>query len=325
MRSSFLALLALVPSIAFARPMPIFGFGDSTSDNAPSTAATTPLDEAAINATLVRPLEFSRIAYCDASVVQNMSCGTPCQAVGNGVQVLQIGGNNEEIPMYFIALDNSTQSVVVAHQGTDPNNLLSIANDVLIDQVALNATLFPKSAGNSSILVHSGFEYTFSRTADGVLSGVQSALASSGFNNVAVTGHSLGAAVAVFDAVMLKQNLPSTVNLSTAVFGLPRSGNQAWADLVDSEIGSQFFHVTNQHDPVPTVPLRDFLGLDYQQPSNEVHIVSVNGAVANTVSCPGQENENCSEGNSLLDADVSNHLGPYFNSITVGASACPIA
>jgi len=318
-----LALLALLPSLAFARPMPIFGFGDSTKDNAPSTLATTPVDEATINSTLVRPLQFSRIAYCNASVVQDMSCGTPCDAVGSGVQVLQIGGNNQLIPMYFIALDNSTQSVVVSHQGTDPKHLLSIANDVQIQQEQLNATFFPESAGNSSILVHSGFHYTFTRTAAGVLSGVQNALATSGFNNVAVTGHSLGAAVATFDAVMLKQNLDPSVNISTAVFGLPRSGNQAWADLVDATIGDQFFHVTNQHDPVPTVPLRDFLGLDYQQPSNEIHITAVNGADATTEFCPGQDNSNCSEGNSLLSADVSNHLGPYFNDISVGASQCP--
>jgi len=320
-----LALLTLLPSLAFARPMPLFGFGQSTSDNAPSTASTTALSDAVANATLVRPLEFSRLAYCDASVVQNLSCGTPCEAVGNQVQILQIGGNNAEIPMYFIALDNSTRSVVVAHQGTDPHNLLSIANDVQINQVQLNSTLFPKSGGNSSILVHSGFEYTFSRTADGVLSGVQNALASTGFNNVAVTGHSLGASVATFDAVMLKENLDPSVNISTVVFGLPRSGNQGWANLVDATIGNAFTHVTNQHDPVPIVPLRDFLTLDYQQPSNEVHIQSVNGFNADAVSCPGQENTNCAEGNSILDADVSNHLGPYFNNITLGASQCPIS
>jgi hypothetical protein len=45
-------------------------------------------------------------------------------------------------------------------------------------------------------------------------------------------------------------------------------------------------HVTNENDPVPTVPPR-FLG--FQHPSGEVHI-NTNGLV---VSCPGQENEVC--------------------------------
>jgi len=73
------------------------------------------------------------------------------------------------------------------------------------------------------------------------------------------------------------------------------------------------------------------LNLDCEQPSNEVHTIieSTNGAVANTVSRPGQKNEvrsvpnnpfslgslfifviqNCFDlqGNSLLDIDVSNY------------------
>jgi len=321
-----LAILALLlPSVAFSRPMPLFGFGDSGAQLAPSTLSTTSVSESQINATLVRPLQFSAVAYCNASLVQTFNCGAPCSSIqgSEDIQVLQIGGNNEEIPMYYIALDNSTQSVVVAHQGTDPAHILSIANDVQITQEPMNATLFPKSGGNSSILVHSGFAYTFGRTADGVLSGVQNALASTGFKNVAVTGHSLGASVALFDSLMLNQNLDPSINVSTVVFGLPRTGNQEFANLVDSTIGGSFTHVTNQHDPVPIVPLRDFLGLQYQQPSNEVHIQSENGAIATTVACPGQENDNCSEGNSLLEANILNHLGPYFNNIQVGSQACP--
>ena len=69
-----------------------------------------------------------------------------------------------------------------------------------------------------------------------------------------VSGHSLGAALAgminilrriqiseatyinvVMTSTFLKQNL-NGLNVSTAVFGLPRGGNQAWADFVDSNV-----------------------------------------------------------------------------------------
>lgn len=63
---------------------------------------------------------------------------------------------------------------------------------------------------------------------------MQSALASTGYKNVLVTGHSLGAAVASLDAVMLKMALPSDVAINSVVFGLPRVGNAQWASLVDS-------------------------------------------------------------------------------------------
>ena len=84
--------------------------------------------------------------------------------------------------------------------------------------------------------MHDGFQDTQGRTADIVLSTVQSALASSGAKNVLVTGHSLGAAVASLDAVMLSMNLDPSITITPVVFGLPRVGNQDWANLVDATV-----------------------------------------------------------------------------------------
>jgi hypothetical protein len=53
----------------------------------------------------------------------------------------------------FIAQDPDSQSVVVAHQGTDPEELLSDANDVEIAQVAMNSTLFPSAASEEFPLI----------------------------------------------------------------------------------------------------------------------------------------------------------------------------
>lgn len=113
-------------------------------------------------------------------------------------------------------------------------------------------------------------------------------------------------------ALFLKQQLPSSVELTTTVFGLPRGGNQGWADLVSSTLGASnssssftpnsnlnsganantgaFTFITNQHDPVPSVPPQ-FLG--YVHPAGEVHIEAVDaqGNATTVVACPGQENE----------------------------------
>jgi len=62
-----------------------------------------------------------------------------------------------------------------------------------------------------------------------------------GAKTIEVTGHSLGAAIAVMDAVMIKQNVPSDVDVVTRVFGLPRGGNQEWADFVDKTVRISFF------------------------------------------------------------------------------------
>lgn len=102
-----------------------------------------------------------------------------------------------------------------------------------------------------------------------------------------------------------------------------------------TKIGSAYSYVTHANDPVPRVPPE---ALDFFHPSGEVHIISS----SQTVSCPGQENDNCSDGNSLLDASVDDHLGeafdastscayiltrsatgPYFDNIFMSAAACP--
>lgn len=323
---TFFALLSLASTLVLAVPVPvaspnpfpipIFGLGD----NDPATGTPEPVSDAVVASSLTRPADFSRIAYCSSAAVQSWTCGPPCAAVP-GVEVLQTGGNSGSVPLYFIAHDPTSQSIVVAHQGTDPSNILSVLNDVEFGLTDLNTTLFPQ--GGDGVQVHSGFQDTFARTSDGILAGVQAALVSKGVSKVAVTGHSLGAAIATMDAVMLKQQLDPSISVSAAVFGLPRGGNQAWADLVDSNLGSSYTYVTNQNDPVPLLPPR-LLG--FQHPSGEIHInaVDANGDATNIVSCPGQDNENCSEGNSPLHADVQNHLGPYFEDISFGAAACPL-
>ncbi|KAG6827214.1 hypothetical protein H0H93_015771, partial [Arthromyces matolae] len=139
------------------------------------------------------------------------------------------------IPKYFIAHDPSTQSIVVAHEGTDPFNLLSILNDVQIPLVGLNSSRFPNI--DASVQVHDGFQKTFERTADDVLAGVQAGLAS--------------AAIAMMDSILLHQELDSSVQIATTVFGLPRGGNAAWADFLDATVRT--FHLHSKTHPNATL------------------------------------------------------------------------
>ncbi|KZP18794.1 alpha/beta-hydrolase [Athelia psychrophila] len=290
-----------------------------TSRSGNSTSSTSPVSNATIESTLVRPAEFSRTAYCGAAVA-SWDCGPPCDALP-GVEVLTVGGDGGLIPFYFIAHDPATQSIVVAHQGTNESDILSIANDAEFLLSDLNTTLFPKAP--SGVQVHDGFQKTFGRTSDSVLSGVQSALATTGVNKVLVTGHSLGAAISTMDALMLRLNLPTSVEMTAAVFGLPRGGNQAYADFIDSTLGANFTYVTNQHDPVPTVPPQF---LSYKHSAGEIHIQAVNAVTGNAtsvVSCPGQENINCIDGNNPLADNTANHIGPYFNNISMSRGSCP--
>ncbi|KAJ6474539.1 alpha/beta-hydrolase [Mycena vulgaris] len=296
--------LSFFPSVL---SVPLFGLGSSAK------GAPTPVSLATVNTTLLRPALFSRAAYCSSSSLQSWSCGLPCQSI-SGVTFLQSGGDQGLIPLYFIAHDTADQSLVVAHEGTDPDNILSILNDVDLILENIDTTRFPQAAGKG-VKVHSGFQQTFERTADGLLAGVQAGLASTGVNKVVVTGHSLGAALATMTGAMLRGALDPSVNVVVTTFGLPRGGNKAWADFLDAEVGVTF--VTNQNDPVPTVPPR-LLGFTHS--SGEIHIVD--GSQTNLVACPGQDNTHCATGNSLFHVSIANHLGPYFDDVTFGQDAC---
>lgn len=47
----------------------------------------------------------------------------------------------------FIAVDYLTSSVVVAHEGTNPTNILSLLNDAEVDFVPLDSDRFPSAPG----------------------------------------------------------------------------------------------------------------------------------------------------------------------------------
>ncbi|KAK0188335.1 Alpha/Beta hydrolase protein [Armillaria mellea] len=294
----------------------ILGGDDSTSSN--TTSSTISVSSASLTAAFSRPAFFSRVAYCSSASVTNFSCGAPCDALdAQSVEILATGGDGGTVPRFVIAHDKSTNSIVVAHQGTDPQNILSILNDAEFVLTPIDTEFFPSAAGKN-IEVHSGFQGTFSRTASTVLSTVQSALASTGAQSVVVTGHSLGAALATLDTLMFHDAL-ANISIQTTTFGSPRVGNQAFADFVDSSLLNEgFARITNKADPVPHSPP---LVLDFVHAEGEVHLGDI-GAVL----CEGQENksDSCADGIGMLDiADgVGDHLGPYFDGISFGQGEC---
>ena len=89
-----LSLLAVVP-FSRAVPMPLFGInfgGGQTADGAPTAFAQSDID-----ANLLRPAQFARLAYCSPGAVTALNCGAQCDAVST-IQVLQAGGDGGATP-----------------------------------------------------------------------------------------------------------------------------------------------------------------------------------------------------------------------------------
>jgi predicted lipase len=102
---------------------------------------------------------------------------------------------------------------------TQPHSL-PLVEDSNFFLTSLDPDLFP--GVDSSVQVHNGFKDAHASSAADVLSAVQSALSSTGTTNVAVVGHSLGAAIAILDTLYLSVQLGSSANVRAVGYGMPR-------------------------------------------------------------------------------------------------------
>ena len=160
------------------------------------------------------------------------------------------------------------------------------------------------------------------RTAPEILAAVLALLKQHNASSVVVTGHSLGAALALLDSVYLQLHLPAGMRVSMIGYGMPRVGNPAFADHVDTmqsanSVTVTVMHVNNKKDPIAIVP-GQFMG--FAHPAGEVHIQDDSNH--SWVSCPGHDNPSqlCSVGDvpNVLQSNILDHLGPYDDGIFMG-------
>ncbi|KAI0732059.1 Alpha/Beta hydrolase protein [Fomitopsis betulina] len=260
--------------------------------------------------------QFARATYC--SGVADWSCGDACSAISD-FEVTASGGDGDAVQVYYVGYWSTQNAVIVAHEGTDPTQLLSDLTDIDIITKNLNSTYFP--GVSDSVWVHGGFADEQAKTASIVLDATNSIISSKGADTVICIGHSLGGALAELDTVFLTLNLPSDITVIGRTFGTPRVGNPDWADLVDSQV-TDFTRMNNVDDPIPIVPGR-FLG--FQHPETELHIVSDD--TYQVVACPGNDDAtdaDCTIASvpNIVDADLLNHLGPYPGDIHMGTIYC---
>lgn len=304
MLSCFLALFSI---FAFARAATV------TSDQ-----ATTILSSMQVES--FKPYSiYAAAAYCPPSTTLSWSCGANC-ARSPGFQPYASGGDGSLTQFWYVGWDLTLSSVIVAHQGTDPTKLLADLTDLDFFLQGLDPTLFPGLP--PSIQVHAGFANEHAKTAPEILAAVLALLEIHNASSVVVTGHSLGAALALLDSVYLPLHLPAGTRVSMVGYGMPRVGNPAFADHVDAMHSADSVTVTvtrinNKKDPIAIVPGR-FLG--FAHPAGEVHIQDDSGN--SWVSCPGHDNPShlCSVGDvpNVILSNIFDHLGPYDDGISMG-------
>jgi hypothetical protein len=254
---------------------------------------------------------FASAGYCSPSTTINWSCGANC--LGNpGFLPVASGGDGDAVQFWFVGFDPTLNTVIVSHQGTNDEEILPLITDADFFLTPLDSALFP--GVSSGVEVHNGFGGDQTDTATDILAAVQQAIAEHSATSVTTTGHSLGAALSLLDALYLSIQLPSSITVNFIGFGLPRVGNQAFANLIDATFPNLVAHINNKEDPVPILP-GEFLG--FVHPSGEKHIMDDNDWVA----CPGQDNPSteCSTGDvpNIFEGNLSDHDGPY-DGVTMG-------
>ncbi|KZW02188.1 lipase class 3 family protein [Exidia glandulosa HHB12029] len=247
---------------------------------------------------------FASAGYCKPNVTISWTCGANCNAL-QGFLPTASGGDGSDVQFWFVGFYPPLNSVLVVHQGTDPSQIQALLNDADFILDPLNQKLFPGAP--SGIKVHSGFREIHEATAPNILAAVRTSMAAHGTNKVAVAGHSLGAALAMLDAVYLRLNLPASTSIKFVGYGTPRVGNPTWASFVDAQI-PDLTHINNKKDIVPILPGR-FLG--YAHPHGEIHIQDSNAWVS--CALPDDTAPGCiiDEVPNIFVGEESDHDGPY--------------
>jgi triacylglycerol lipase len=133
----------------------------------------------------------------------------------------------------FVCRRNGT--TIVAFAGTDPGIIKTVLTDV---------QTVPDDRG-----MHPGFR----RALDAVWTQVRTAALLPDRGRLFVTGHSLGAALAVLAAFRLQREANISAN-AVYGFGLPRVGGTEFGTQYEPILGVRTFRLVNGDDPVPSLP-----------------------------------------------------------------------
>ncbi|KAF9562272.1 lipase class 3 family protein [Agrocybe pediades] len=247
---------------------------------------------------------FASTAYCQPENTLAWNCGANCLANPDFIPTAS-GGNGSTVQFWYVGYSPSEAAVVVAHQGTDVQEIEAVATDLDLIQTILDQANFPGIS--PTVRVHRGFYEAHARSAAEILAAVRQTIRAHGARRIVTVGHSLGAALALLDGVFLPLHIREPgIEFESITYGMPRVGNQVFADYVDSNLNLR--HIANKKDPIPTVPPRF---LNYRNPAGEIHITENN----DWVHCPGQDNPStlCIVGDvpNIFEGSRENHSGPF--------------
>ncbi|RMZ72284.1 lipase precursor [Pyrenophora seminiperda CCB06] len=255
--------------------------------------------------------QYSTAAYCPNnynSPGDQLECpGGDCPRVQDADSVTTVEYSREEVSTDvtgFVAVDHTNQLIVISFRGSASldNWRTNLDFDVTQTDICSDCT------------AHSGFWHSWLDARDRVLPAVQQASASFPRYRIAVTGHSLGGAIATLAAATLRN---SGYSVALYNFGSPRIGGSRIATYITNQPGGNY-RVTHWNDPIPRLPL---LTMGFVHISPEYYINKPTGQPVQAGDINVYQGSMNLRGNmAWLYVDVASHEW-YFDSI----SACGIS
>ncbi|KAF8265526.1 Alpha/Beta hydrolase protein [Lactarius quietus] len=212
----------------------------------------------------------------------------------------------------FVVRDDTRREIVVVFRGSFE------LTDVLTDGNLVLVPLMSRGVEDNEARVHAGFLISYNSVRSVVIRTVREQLEAFPDYVVALAGHSMGGAMAALAALSVRSNIPSAaVRLFT--FGQPRTGDAAFADLLESMIGlDNIFRAVHTKGIVPTVIPESF---GYHHHASEYWQFQEPPNTSTVRRCEGQEDPQCSH--SIPSQGINPAHGVYFGQVmTMDATLC---
>jgi triacylglycerol lipase len=164
----------------------------------------------------------------------------------------------------YVATDDA--NIVVAFRGSEGPTSIDGLKDWFLTN-ALNLLIVPEgplstefAAAGVGAKFHQGFVGAIGEIWPALLPKVEAQVAAKD-RAVWVTGHSLGGALALLGAWLLKRKFVNVSEIAT--FGAPMVGNRIVSEAFNREFGGKIFRYVNAPDPVPLLPMMSLVANDF--------------------------------------------------------------
>lgn len=234
---------------------------------------------------------YSSASYCSKDKLSVWKTSTVSEAYPNLIDI-EVIYNPDTVNQAYTAYDKDRNLGFIAFRGT-----VSSLNNWLENFSIIRNSVEEYCAGCE---VHSGYLKDFR----GMKSQVRTALLNLKSKHpkaeIAFIGHSMGAALATLTFVDLYQEINPDYFY---VYGMPRTGNQAFVDFVDRNFPEIMkVRVNHYKDIVPRIPAKT---LGYRHFKTEVFYYEKDST--NFVICQGNEDDSCIDKYMLADFSITDH------------------